>query len=209
MVASPVPQPHKFHACYISCCDAEGHFISITFDVLIWLQGFPRYSLSIVSPSLWLFAGQESATQMLSFIKYKLISIFNGFNGLQQSLIENTSYLVTNIWEHKLAVSMLTCTCIKSGDVWAGVVPMWIHWWKLYTFHLILSLLTYAYSCDGESTCMLQSVLVCSSHFVLVLVSISNEILRDDTALWWRVTFYFLIPCYSVLHVLDGLHIRC
>lgn len=140
MVASPVPQPHKFHACYISCCDAEGHFISLTFDIFIWLQGFPRCSLSIVSPSLWLFAGQESATQMLSFVKYKLTSIFNGFNGLQQSLIENASYLASNIWEHRLAVSMLACNCIKSGDVWAGAIPMWIHWWKLYTFHLILSL---------------------------------------------------------------------
>lgn len=30
---------------------------------------------------------------------------------------------------------------------------------------------------------MLLFVLACSSHFVLVLFSISNEILRDDTAL--------------------------
>lgn len=125
-------------------------------------------------------------------------------------VLENASYLAKNNWEHKLVVSMLTRNYIKSDDVQAGAVPMWIHLWKL--LHLPLysvSVLIYIYVSDCESTHMLLFLLVYSSHFVLVLFSICNEILRGDTALWWRVTFYFLIPCYALLHVLDGLHIRC
>lgn len=141
MVASLVPQPHKFHACYISCCDVEEHFISLTFDVLIWLQGFPRRcSLYIVSHSLWLLAGQESATQMLSFVKYKLISIFNRFNGLQQSLIENASYLASNIWEHKtqfLCLPVITLNQLMS-ELEQYLCESFDE--SCYTFHLILSL---------------------------------------------------------------------
>lgn len=136
----------------------------------------------IFIPSFWPLAGirQQSAAWTLSFVEHGLISTFNGFNGLHQSLTERM--LLINNWEYKLVDPILIIALNQLMPELQRYLCKSIYE-SSYTFHYILSLCSCVYTCYGESTQTLLFLLVCSSHFILVPFTICNEILRDDTAL--------------------------